>query len=239
MDIIIYAIIAAVLAYRLYTILGQRDDGEQRQRPNPFAMKIQQDKERDAARARQNDRGADDEDVLAFPLNPAQRDEQQTNPLAASAALPAPESLAGGLHAIRMADPNFDEKQFLKGARMAFEMIVHAFAASEREALRNLMVPRLYDAFASAIDAREKAGQKMEMKLLMVRDADITTARLDKDGFAVISVQYVSDQKKEIRDASDQLVENGGLEQLTDIWTFKRRVPSSDPNWLLVETRSI
>lgn len=238
MDIIIYAIIAAVLAYRLYTILGQRDDGERRQRPNPFAMKIQQDKERDAARARPPERKQDDEDILAFPLNPAQR-EEHSNPLSVTAALPAPESLAGGLYAIRMADPGFDEKQFVKGARMAFEMIVHAFAASERDALRNLMVPRLYDAFAGAIDAREKAGQKMEMKILMVREAEIIAARLDKDGYAVISVQYVSDQKKEIRDANNQLVENGGLEQLTDVWTFKRRVPSSDPNWQLVETRSV
>jgi predicted lipid-binding transport protein (Tim44 family) len=236
MEIIIYAVIAAFLAYRLYTVLGQRGDTD-RQRPNPFSIVKPPENHNQPRPDRPQRPDRDDEDVLAFPVNRAPRpDDGYDNPLAASA-LPAPESLAGGLYAIRAADPNFDDKQFMKGARMAFEMIVHAFAAGERDALKNLMSSRLYDSFASAIDAREMAGEKLDMKMLHVRDADIIAARMDGDN-AMITVQYVSDQRKDVLARDGSIKDVGSLEQMTDTWTYRRNVKNSDPNWTLVETRS-
>lgn len=226
MEIILYAIIAIAIAWRLYTVLGEKH-GSERDRPNPFAE----------PRANAGRRADEDNDVLAFPLaRRPEQDEAPPNPLALDAA-PAPDSLAGALHAIRGADPAFDEKSFLKGARVAFEMIVHAFASGERGSLRNLVSSRLYDAFAGAIAAREAVGETHDLRLLSVREADIIAARLEGSA-AVISVQFVSDQRRAVKDR-DGNVKDSGAERMTDIWVFRRDTQSRDPNWMLVETRSV
>ncbi len=240
MDIFIYAIIAAVLIYRLYTVFGEKRDDEP-QRPNPLARPPENNAPLFGARA---DKKPDDKkddgknaapnnaDVLAFPLTPPRHAAAQN----LFQAEPAPASLAGSLHAIHQADPAFDEKQFTRGSRVAFEMIVHAFAEGERGALKNLMSGRIYEAFDAAITAREQAGERLEVRTLSLREADIIAARVTGDD-AYVTVQFISEQRKiTTRDATT--TRDTGLEKITDIWTFRRNIQSTDPNWLLVETRS-
>jgi predicted lipid-binding transport protein (Tim44 family) len=148
---------------------------------------------------------------------------------------PAPQSLAGVLHALEQSE-GFDEKAFLKGARMAFEMTVHAYAAGEREALKNLVSPVLYEAFKNAIDAREKLGETWDMKILNLLEAHITAARIEPH-YVFVTVEFISDQARNIM-ANGVVKETSATERLTDIWTFRRPVGSHDPNWMLVETRS-
>jgi predicted lipid-binding transport protein (Tim44 family) len=233
MDIIIYAVIALVIAYRLYTILGERHGGE-RPRANPFSQNPVKTDPRPGAKSGTPKR--DDEDVLAFPLSPA-ADRGEANPLALGAVGPAPDSLAGALYSISEADLSFEEKSFLKGARVAFEMIVHSFAAGERDSLKNLVAARLYEAFDRAIAAREAAGEKLDMKMLSLREAQILSARME-GSVAFIAVQFISDQNKVTTDR-DGNSKDSGVEQLTDIWTFRRDTQSRDPNWMLAETKAI
>ena len=61
--------------------------------------------------------------------------------------------------AIVRADPSFDVEHFVVGARAAYELIVNAFAKGDREALRALLTPRVYDSYAAAITAREAEGR--------------------------------------------------------------------------------
>ncbi|MBY0427823.1 MAG: Tim44/TimA family putative adaptor protein, partial [Alphaproteobacteria bacterium] len=152
---------------------------------------------------------------------------------------PALESLAGALFAIQKADPSFDERGFLKGARMAFEMIVRAFAAGDRGTLKNLLSPKLYVAFEQAISERELQGERWEIKTINVRDMDIIAAMMEGN-FALVTVQCVSDQSKFVYDKNGTLIKDPGrdVERLTDVWTFKRDTKSSNPNWQLAETRS-
>lgn len=232
--------IAGILIYRLYTILGNRDGNEQN-RPswrsgNPFA-------------AKQNDAAGDDKPVIAPKVTGTNKDDLLALPIASpkpAAAMnqpfatePALESLAGALFAIQKADPNFDERSFLKGARVAFEMIVRAFAAGERGTLKNLLAPKLYVAFEQAISQRELQGERWEMKTISLRDMDIIFASME-GGVALVTVQCVSDQSKFIYDKNSTLIKDPGreVERLTDIWTFKRDTKSSNPNWQLAETRS-
>ena len=51
-------------------------------------------------------------------------------------------TVATGLDAIVAADPNFDVKHFITGARTAYEMIVTAFAEGDRRQLRSSAVAR-------------------------------------------------------------------------------------------------
>jgi len=231
MDIILYAALAVFIAYKLYLVLGQHHEGDDVRYP-PDRTRLQnqaQEAARDKAR-----------DLLPLPatlLRP-----QPENPPGSTnhGNEPAAQSLAGGLLAIEKADPQFNEKTFLKGARAAFSIIVHAFAAAERGVLQNLLSPQLYRHFDAALSARAQAQHQWEMKVLEVRDAEIVRAQLqDKD--AVITVQFVSDQSKIIRDTQGQLVSDPGrmVEQFTDRWVFSRNTTSPNPNWTLLETHSV
>src|SRR5688572_33451151 len=49
-----------------------------------------------------------------------------------------------GLEEIRSADPKFDMVDFVVGARVAFEMIVGAFAQGDTKALRPLLADQVF-----------------------------------------------------------------------------------------------
>ncbi len=244
LETLIYAVIAGILIYRLYTVLGNRDGNESNRSAwrsgNPFAQKPGQ--QHDAQRnGKMGDKPpANKDDLLALPLATQKvMGVQQPIPNQPFATEPAQESLAGALFAIQRADANFDERSFLKGARLAFEMIVRAFAAGERGTLKNLLTPKLYVAFESAISARELQGERWEMKTVIIRDMDLTGAAMDGSN-ALITVQCVSDQAKMVYDKNGGIIKDPGreLERLTDVWTFKRDTKSSNPNWQLAETKS-
>ena len=211
-EIVIFAMIAAFLVYRLRSVLGRRT-GEERPRPNPFTPP--------AARP---------DNVVPMP------------PRAASDVPYAPDepvSLAEALKQIHAADPNFDEKTFVQGARGAFQMIVEAFAAGDTAALRPLLSDDVYDNFVQAIRQRQAAGETLETRIDRVRDADVVEARLDGRD-ALVTVRFVSHQINLTRNAAGEIIDGDPKQpvEVVDDWTFRRNTRARDPNWALVETRT-
>jgi predicted lipid-binding transport protein (Tim44 family) len=217
-DIIIYAIIAILILARLWSLLGQRNS-EDRTRPNPFAAPPPVSP--DATGAKNAANQAAETPSLMRPL------------------LAAPASLAGGLAQIKAADPAFDEKQFLQGARAAFAMILADFAKGDLSDSARLLGPAVLPQFRKAIEERRQAGRTMEHKLSAIREAECVAARVDNNQ-ASVTVRFVSQQETTLRDAAGQIVGGSGgkVEEITDFWTFTRDAKSPDPNWILSETRS-
>jgi predicted lipid-binding transport protein (Tim44 family) len=147
-------------------------------------------------------------------------------------------TLAGGLTRIRLADPSFDPNGFAEGARGAFEMILFAYAKGDKATLRPLLAGEVYQNFTRAIDEREAAGETMETDLVSVKSVEITEARMEGDD-ALVTVTFKTEQVNLIKDGSGTVVDGdpNTVEQVTDIWTFRRDTQSSDPNWELVATR--
>lgn len=221
-DIIIFAAVAAFLVLRLRNVLGRRT-GEERQRPNPYA----------APEPRQSRPlpGALDDNIVALP-------DRRPKPLDQASSTDGL-SLEGALTQIKIADPSFDEKHFLSGAKAAFEMIVGAFAAGDRATLDGLLDPKLAKAFGDSIAEREAAGQTLETQIQSFQSADIVEARLERK-VAAVTVKFVTNQINCTRDANGAIVD-GDPQQIgaiIDIWTFSRTADSDDPNWRLVETRN-
>ncbi|WP_448192146.1 Tim44/TimA family putative adaptor protein [Azospirillum sp. sgz301742] len=211
-EIVIFAMIAAFLVYRLRSVLGRRT-GEERPRPNPFTPP-----------------NARPDNVVPMPSR-AQAE--------ASFAPDEPVSLAAALAQIHTADPNFDEKNFLQGARGAFQMIVEAFARGDTAALRPLLSDDVYDSFVQAIRHRQSVGETLETRIDRIRDADVIEARLSGND-AVITVKFVSDQINLVRNAQGEIIDGDPKQPIegVDIWTFRRNIRARDPNWSLVETRT-
>ena len=147
------------------------------------------------------------------------------------------DSLEAGLAQIKSADRSFREREFIKGARSAFEMIVEAFAKGNGKVLKSLLDDPVYENFASAIREREKAGHTLETTLVGIEQADIIRAEMQGRN-AIVTVKFVSGQVNATRDESGDVVEGdpNNVVEVTDIWTFGRDTRRSDPNWSLIAT---
>lgn len=131
-----------------------------------------------------------------------------------------------GVAAIERADPTFEPGYFVQGARSAYELIVGAFAKGDRDALRGLLTPRVYDSYAAAIAAREEKGGPGP-ELVRLKSAEIVEAELRGDA-ARITVKFEA-----------ELAEGAhGVRDARERWTFERDVRSQDPNWLLARVQA-
>jgi predicted lipid-binding transport protein (Tim44 family) len=220
LDIIFIAGAALFIGYRLYQVLGTRTGNE---RPPELPDRTEMPKPNP---------GRMDTKTLPDNVTPLPR---TARPAPAEPVIDGP--AAPGLTAIRQADRSFVPGQFLEGAKAAHDMIVHAFAAGDRETLRPLLDKDVYASFDAAIAARETAGQKTEFTLVSQRAAEFTEATL-RGRFAEVTVKFVSEIMSVTRDAAGAVVDGvaGTVREVTDLWTFARDIRSSDPNWKLVAT---
>ena len=214
-DIILFAMIAAFLAYRLGSVLGKRTGHEQR--GEPFGALGPKD-------GKPSESGNDNVVSIPQPDTPPIEEEPDT-------------PLGAAITQIKVADPGFTRGGFLDGARAAFDMVITAFALGDMKTLRSLLSEQVYDNFAEAIRQRERASQTRETTLVGIDSADIIEAKLD-GGEALVTVKYVSQQVNATRDESGKVVEGdpNAIEKVTDIWTFSRDTGAVDPNWSLVAT---
>lgn len=138
---------------------------------------------------------------------------------------------------LRAADPAFDEKVFLHGARAAYEMIVEAFAAGDLRSIRRFISQSVYEAFKAALRDREERGHAAELKFVGVDSASIVSSDVS-DGVMTAVVDFASNQVRVTRDRDGNVVDGdpNRIDLVKDRWTFSRKVASGDPNWILVAT---
>ena len=135
-------------------------------------------------------------------------------------------------------DPSFDAARFLEGAEKAFRIIVAAFAAGDRDALRALLSEDTYRAFEQAITAREAAGQTQVSEIRGMENVAIEKAEL-RGTLASVTVRFVSDQISMTRDKDGHAIAGtDAVTEITDLWTFERDLATRDPTWRLVAARS-
>ncbi|HKP22601.1 MAG TPA: Tim44/TimA family putative adaptor protein [Dongiaceae bacterium] len=229
-EILFFAVVAGFLGWRLYSVLGRRTGHEKpfdpfRTNKEPEAPATVTDREGNIRR-------------LPEPAARAERVDRDRRKLEAAIA-----GIAGdvrrGLDEIRSADPKFDPVDFVAGARVAFDMILGAFAQGETKALRPLLNDQVFGNFAGAIEDRNRNRQKHETTLVGILSADIVAAALKGDE-AQVTVKFVSQQINVTKDQEGRIVDGDPSEvaNITDIWTFARQVKARDPNWVLTGTDS-
>ena len=65
------------------------------------------------------------------------------------------------------------KEQFIKGARVAYEMIVTSFAKGDKKTLKSLLNKEIYQNFSDEIDHRKKENLKSELTFVAVKSAKI------------------------------------------------------------------
>jgi predicted lipid-binding transport protein (Tim44 family) len=143
------------------------------------------------------------------------------------------------LDGLRAGDPKFDVAAFLEGGKMAYEMVVSAFATGDRKTLKSLLSSEVFDSFSGAIAGREQRGEKVETTFVSMEKAMIEDAQL-RGSAAQITVRFIAKLITVTRDKTDAVIEGDPekVVDMVDVWTFARNVQSRDPNWKLVATET-
>ncbi len=227
LDIILFAMIAAFLVFRLRGVLGRRTGHQSRPPDNMTQRRNDSDAEGNVIELPDRtgaDRGAADDDEAEAE---AELEDAALDPLAA------------GLKQIRAADPSFDPGAFSAGARSAFELTVHAFATGDTGTLRSLLNDEVFENFQQAITSRLEAAETLETTVIAVKSAEILEASMGGRN-AVLTLKFLSEQVNVTRDTEGNVIDGdpNQVTDVTDIWTFARNIRSRDPNWKLIETRS-
>ena len=217
-DIVLLAVVAAFLVLRLRGVLGRRT-GHEKPPANVITGATSADSD-----------GPDDDTVVRIPDR--ERSPGQEGQGAAPDGPPA-------LSRLLREDPGFTQQDFLNGARMAFEMVVDAFARGDKDTLRPLLSREVFGNFTGAIDARDRTGEVEETTLVGIKSATITDSTME-GRMAYLTVTFVSEEVRVVRDRDGAVVSGdpNRVIEVTDVWTFGRNIRAADPNWQLVATES-
>jgi predicted lipid-binding transport protein (Tim44 family) len=236
MTTIVFALLAAFVVWKLRSVLGTRN-GAEKPPTNPFATPTPRVS---GARRGDSDSGDSGNRVIPLPgaaeppvaIAPAKDDRWKPN------AEPGSKAWAG-LDAIAAADPAFAIKPFAEGAKSAYEMIVTAFAEGNREVLRNLLSPEVFESFAAALAEREKRGEKVTTTFVSIDRVMIDDAVLN-GRTAEIKIHFTAQMITATRDQAGAVIDGSPdkVVQIDDIWTFARDTRSRDPNWKLAATET-
>jgi predicted lipid-binding transport protein (Tim44 family) len=225
---IILLALAVVIFLRLRSVLGQRT-GRERPPYDPYSPP-------DTVRNSASDKVIPLPQRTSEPAKPPETSEPPDR-YAGIAALGS--AVAIGLDAIVAADKSFNVRNFIAGARSAYEMIVTAYAEGDRRALKNLLAREVFDGFEAVIREREARGETAETRFVSIDATDIAAAEL-RGKTAQITLRFVSQLVSATRDRNGNVIDGSAdkVTSVTDVWTFAKDVTSRDPNWKLVATEA-
>lgn len=221
---IVLLAIAVIVLWRLKSVLGTRT-GNERPPIDPFPKKAEREPSYD--------------NVVHLPGGQAPAADPPPSEPAWKGVTKEGSEEAAGIEAIAKAMPSFNAMEFLGGAKLAYEMVLDAFAKGDKQTLRNLLSKEVFESFASALDRRDKEGQKAVFQFVGVKSATIEGARLEGRK-AQITIHFRSEQINGLFDKAGALIEGDDktIQDTDDIWTFERDVNARDPNWRLIATDS-
>ena len=142
----------------------------------------------------------------------------------------------------KLINENFDEeakKDFLKGAKIAYETIITDFSDSDNKliASKPLLSKKIHDQFKEALSDRENKGHFAEITFIGIKSAAVKNHKKIENSLEV-TVDFVSEVITCIKDKDKKII-SGDAEKIKtvyDTWVFSKDIKSANPNWLLIDT---
>ncbi len=137
---------------------------------------------------------------------------------------------------------NFDEnakKEFLTGAKIAYETIITNFAKGDLKSIKSLIDVKIFEQFNNVIEDRVSKGLVSDTTFIGINSAKIKEHRENNNVFEV-TVDFVSEIISCIRDKDKKIISGDPkkIKKVYDTWKFSRDIRSSNPNWSLIETQT-
>jgi predicted lipid-binding transport protein (Tim44 family) len=135
---------------------------------------------------------------------------------------------------------NFDEddqKEFLKGAKIAYETIITDFSDNDNKLTTSkpLLNKEIYNQFNEALKERNARGHYAEITFIGINSAEIKEhKKIDK--ILNVTVNFIAEVITCIKDKDKKIISGDPekIKKIYDTWTFSRDTTSVNPNWQLV-----
>jgi predicted lipid-binding transport protein (Tim44 family) len=136
----------------------------------------------------------------------------------------------------------FDEeaqKEFLKGARIAYETIITDFSDNDNKITTSkpLLNKDIYNQFNEALKERSSRGHYAEITFIGINSADIKEHK-KVDKILNVTVSFIAEVITCIKDKNKKIISGNPekIKKIYDTWVFSRDTTSANPNWQLVGT---
>ena len=120
--------------------------------------------------------------------------------------------------------PGFDHKNFIEGAKFAFETIVNAFNGGDKKTLKTLLTKDVLESFEKAIDESKNNPNYQFYSLVVGGVEDVVVVK----NTIHITLKITSEQFKDNDESS--------IIKKQDMWTFQKEIDNKSPIWLLSST---
>ena len=129
-----------------------------------------------------------------------------------------------------------NKRQFLKGAELAYETIITAFAKGDQKKLKSLLTTDMANSFEQAIKQRQEHNIKSELTFIGIKETNLEKFERVKNNFFA-TVKFVSEIISVKRDENNKIIEGNPdkIKIVTDHWKFTKTTISQNPNWYLSE----
>jgi len=132
-----------------------------------------------------------------------------------------------------------DQKEFLKGAKIAYETIITDFSDNDNKITTSkpLLNNKIYNQFNEALKERSARGHYAEITFIGINSAIIKEhKKLGK--ILNVTVEFIAEVITCIKDKDKKIISGDPekIKKIYDTWVFSRDTTSVNPNWQLVNT---
>tara|TARA_B100001250_G_C19412286_1_gene619648 strand:+ start:52 stop:639 length:588 start_codon:yes stop_codon:yes gene_type:complete len=136
---------------------------------------------------------------------------------------------------------SFDDKakkDFLKGAKVAYETIITNFSKGQLKDIKSLLDKKIYNQFDEAIKDRRSKNISSETTFIGVNSAEIKEHNQNKN-ILEVTVEFVSEIISCVKDKDNKVISGDPetVKKVHDIWKFSKDIRSPNPNWYLIDTQ--
>ena len=203
LDILIFAIIAIFLVFRLKNILGTKAELDE--------TKVKKDK-----------------DTNNF-YNVISIDKKQTK-----------DEYDKEVIKIQQIDKSFNKQEFLSGSEVFFKMVLDSFVLGNLDKVKDFIKPSILKNFNLVINERKKEKETLIIDIKSINKIELISATVSKANIK-INVLFETFQIKALKDKTENIIDGDINEEILvkDIWVFERKIDDINPNYTLIETKSL
>ena len=203
LDILIFAIIAIFLVFRLKNILGTKAELDE--------TKVKKDK-----------------DTNNF-SNVISIDKKQTK-----------DEYDKEVVKIQQIDKSFNKQEFLSGSEVFFKMVLDSFVLGNLDKVKDFIKPSILKNFNLVINERKKEKETLIIDIKSINKIELISATVSKANIK-INVLFETFQIKALKDKTENIIDGDINEEILvkDIWVFERKINDINPNYTLIETKSL
>ena len=137
---------------------------------------------------------------------------------------------------------SFDDdakKEFIKGAKIAYESIVTNFSKGKLNEIKTLLANDVYNQFNESLKDRKSKQLSSETTFIGINSAELIEHQQNKNMLEV-KVEFVSEIISCVKDKDNKIVSGHPekIKKVLDTWKFSKDSQSSNPNWLLIDTQA-